>query len=77
MSAMSSISSGYKVNCCEATREGTPGYEQTEVGVIPGDWPVSTIGAAFDIQSGKNSIQKTISAYQSHIWAINLSSGIG
>jgi type I restriction enzyme S subunit len=29
------------------------GYKQTEVGVIPADWSVSTVGAEFDIQLGK------------------------
>ncbi len=38
MTAMNRIPSGYKVNCCEATRESTLGYKQTEVGVIPADW---------------------------------------
>ncbi len=53
MTAMNRIPSGYKVNCCEATRESTLGYKQTEVGVIPADWSVSTVGAEFDIQLGK------------------------
>ena len=30
-----------------------PGYKQTEVGVIPKDWLVSTVGAEFSIQLGK------------------------
>ena len=30
-----------------------PGYKQTEVGVIPEDWGVSTVGAEFSIQLGK------------------------
>ena len=30
-----------------------PGYKQTEVGVIPEDWAVSTVGAEFYIQLGK------------------------
>jgi type I restriction enzyme, S subunit len=29
------------------------GYKQTEVGVIPADWNVSTVGAEFSIQLGK------------------------
>ncbi|MCX7193793.1 MAG: hypothetical protein NTY60_09280, partial [Proteobacteria bacterium] len=41
---MSAIPSGYKVNCCEATREGALGYKQTEVGVIPEDWNVMQFG---------------------------------
>ena len=53
MSAMNSIPSGYKVNGCGATRESTVGYKQTEVGLIPEDWKVSTVGEEFDIQLGK------------------------
>src|SRR5947207_15913225 len=30
-----------------------PGYKQTEVGVIPEDWGVSTVGREFEIQLGK------------------------
>jgi type I restriction enzyme, S subunit len=30
-----------------------PGYKLTEVGVIPEDWSVSTVGAEFSIQLGK------------------------
>jgi type I restriction enzyme, S subunit len=30
-----------------------PGYKQTEVGVIPEDWDVSTVGLEFEIQLGK------------------------
>ena len=30
-----------------------PGYKQTEVGVIPEDWTISTVGAEFSIQLGK------------------------
>ena len=30
-----------------------PGYKQTEVGVIPEDWSVSTVGMEFSIQLGK------------------------
>ena len=30
-----------------------PGYKQTEVGVIPADWKVSTVGNEFEIQLGK------------------------
>ena len=30
-----------------------PGYKQTEVGVIPEDWDVSTVGAEFEIKLGK------------------------
>lgn len=37
MNVMNSIPSGYKVNCCEATRECALGYKHTEVGVIPVD----------------------------------------
>ena len=33
--------------------EVKPGYKQTEVGVIPEDWGVSTVGAEFAIQLGK------------------------
>jgi type I restriction enzyme S subunit len=33
--------------------EVRPGYKQTEVGVIPEDWVVSTVGAEFSIQLGK------------------------
>ena len=33
--------------------ESTPGYKQTEVGVIPEDWEVSTVGDEFSIQLGK------------------------
>ena len=33
--------------------EVKPGYKQTEVGVIPEDWGVSTVGAEFSIQLGK------------------------
>jgi len=53
MTAMNSIPSGYKVNGCGATRESTVGYKQTEVGLIPEDWKVSTVGEEFDIQLGK------------------------
>lgn len=30
-----------------------PGYKQTEAGVIPQDWCVSSVGAEFNIQLGK------------------------
>jgi type I restriction enzyme S subunit len=30
-----------------------PGYKQTEVGVIPEDWEVSTVGREFDVKLGK------------------------
>ncbi len=30
-----------------------PGYKQTEVGVIPSDWRISSVGAEFNIQLGK------------------------
>ena len=30
-----------------------PGYKQTEVGVIPEDWEISTVGEEFDIKLGK------------------------
>ena len=30
-----------------------PGYKQTDVGVIPEDWEVSTVGTEFSIQLGK------------------------
>ena len=30
-----------------------PGYKQTEVGVIPEDWTISTVGVEFSIQLGK------------------------
>jgi type I restriction enzyme S subunit len=30
-----------------------PGYKQTEVGVIPTDWRISTVGQEFEIQLGK------------------------
>ena len=30
-----------------------PGYKQTEVGVIPEDWDVSTVGHEFDVKLGK------------------------
>jgi type I restriction enzyme S subunit len=33
--------------------EVKPGYKQTEVGVIPEDWAISTVGAEFSIQLGK------------------------
>ncbi len=33
--------------------EVMPGYKQTEVGAIPEDWRVSTVGAEFSIQLGK------------------------
>jgi type I restriction enzyme S subunit len=33
--------------------EVRPGYKQTEVGVIPEDWDVSTVGREFDIKLGK------------------------
>lgn len=33
--------------------EVMPGYKQTEVGVIPEDWEVSTVGDEFSIQLGK------------------------
>ena len=29
------------------------GYKQTEVGVIPEDWSISTVGEEFSIQLGK------------------------
>lgn len=51
--ANSQLKDGYKVNWCEATREVTPGYKQTEVGVIPEDWEVTTVGDEFSIQLGK------------------------
>jgi type I restriction enzyme, S subunit len=33
--------------------EVKPGYKQTEVGVIPEDWDVTTVGKEFSIQLGK------------------------
>jgi type I restriction enzyme S subunit len=30
-----------------------PGYKQTEVGLIPEDWEVTTVGNEFSIQLGK------------------------
>lgn len=33
--------------------EVPPGYQRTEVGVIPKDWKASTVGAEFTIQLGK------------------------
>lgn len=33
--------------------ETKPGYKQTEVGVIPEDWDVTTVGSEFSIQLGK------------------------
>ena len=39
-----------------STNEATaipPGYKQTEVGVIPKDWRVSSVGAEFKVQLGK------------------------
>ena len=33
--------------------EMKPGYKQTEVGVIPKDWEVSTVGIEFEIKLGK------------------------
>jgi type I restriction enzyme S subunit len=30
-----------------------PGYKQTEVGVIPEEWDVSTVGGEFEIKLGK------------------------
>jgi type I restriction enzyme, S subunit len=33
--------------------ELSPGYKQTEVGVIPEDWDVSTVGREFSVQLGK------------------------
>jgi type I restriction enzyme S subunit len=30
-----------------------PGYKQTEVGVIPEDWDVTTVGREFEIKLGK------------------------
>jgi type I restriction enzyme S subunit len=33
--------------------EVKPGYKQTEVGVIPADWEVSTVGREFEIKLGK------------------------
>lgn len=30
-----------------------PGYKRTEVGVIPEDWDISTVGQEFIIQLGK------------------------
>lgn len=45
MTAMNRMPSGYKVNGCEATREGALGYKQTEVGVIPEDWEVPKVDA--------------------------------
>jgi type I restriction enzyme S subunit len=33
--------------------EVKPGYKQTEVGVIPEDWEVSTVGRQFDVKLGK------------------------
>lgn len=37
-----------------ATADGVPiGYKRTEVGVIPEDWNVSTVGVEFSIQLGK------------------------
>jgi len=43
MATVNQVPQGYKVNCCEATREGTLGYKQTEVGDIPEDWNVSKV----------------------------------
>ena len=33
--------------------EVRPGYKQTEVGVIPEEWEVSTVGEEFSVQLGK------------------------
>ena len=33
--------------------EVRPGYKRTEVGVIPEDWDVSTVGSEFSVQLGK------------------------
>jgi type I restriction enzyme S subunit len=33
--------------------EVKPGYKQTEVGVIPEEWNVSTVGCQFEIKLGK------------------------
>ena len=34
--------------------QGVPwGYTRTEIGVIPSDWDVSTVGSEFTIQLGK------------------------
>ena len=35
------------------TEDITAGYKRTEVGMIPDDWDVSTVGAQFKIQLGK------------------------
>ena len=33
--------------------EVKPGYKKTEVGVIPEDWGVSTVGCEFEVKLGK------------------------
>ena len=67
MTAMNSIPSGYKVNGCGATRESTLGYKQTEVGVIPEDWEVKSLGElTTTVASGCSKSNATYGNYAVH-----------
>ena len=44
-----------------------PGYKQTEVGVIPNDWEVSTFGDVFDVTAGGDVDPKRSKSYQDEI----------
>lgn len=67
MTAMNRMPSGYKVNCCEATRESTLGYKQTEVGVIPEEWDVKSLGElTTTVASGRSKSNATYGNYAVH-----------
>jgi len=67
MTAMNRIPSGYKVNGCGATRESTLGYKQTEVGVIPEDWEVKSLGElTTTVASGCSKSNATYGNYAVH-----------
>ncbi len=53
------------------------GYKRTEVGVIPEDWGVSTVGAEFRIQLGKMLDAAKTPEYRSPTSAIALFNGVG
>ena len=55
-----------------------PGYKQTEVGIIPEEWDVSTVGQQFSVQLGKSgSMPRGTSELRSLILETERSSGIG
>ena len=47
--------------------EVKPGYKQTEVGVIPDDWEVSTFGDVFNVTAGGDVDPKRSKSYQDEI----------